>query len=286
VSPKPEFGMTALKWILLLALVGWGGIVALAYVAQRALMYFPERVRTPPAAAGLPEAQEIFLQTADGEKVIAWHVPPRGEQPLVLYFHGNGGALSWRADRFRTLIADGTGLVALSYRGYGGSSGSPSETGLIRDAEAVYEFAAPRYGTARLALWGESLGTGVAVALAAAHPVAAIMLDAPFTSAAAVGAAHYPFLPVRWLIKDPFYSDRRILDVRAPVLVIHGARDDVVPISFGEQLFALIPGRKQFVRFAAASHNDLDRYGAVQAVHEFLAKIFGEATSEPAQKIR
>jgi len=198
------------------------------------------------------------------------------------------GALALRASRFRALIADGTGLLALSYRGYGGSSGSPSETGLIRDAEAAYEFAAARYGTARLALWGESLGTGVAVALAAAHPVAAIILDAPFTSAAAVGAAHYPFLPVRWLIKDPFHSDRRILDVRAPVLVLHGARDDVIPIALGEQLFALIPGPKQFVRFADAGHNDLDHYGATQTVREFLAKTFGEAkaASEPARKVR
>jgi uncharacterized protein len=280
--------MTALKWILLLALVGWGGIVALAYVAQRSLMYFPEKVRTPPAAAGLPEAEELFLQTADGEKLIAWHVPPRGEKPVVLYFHGNGGALALRADRFRALIADGTGLLALSYRGYGGSSGSPSETGLVRDAEAVYEFAAARYETARLALWGESLGTGVAVALAATHPVAAIMLDAPFTSAAAVGAAHYPFLPVRWLMKDPFYSDRRILDVRAPVLVLHGGRDAVVPIAFGEKLFALIPGPKQFIRFPDAGHNDLDHYGAMQAVRWFLAETFAEAkpVSDPAQRVQ
>src|SRR5260370_34240102 len=244
-------------------------------------MYLPEKVRTPPAAAGLPEAEEVFLQTADGEKVIAWHVPPRGDKPLVLYFHGNGGALSWRADRFRALIADGTGLVALSYRGYGGSSGSPSEAGLIRDGEAVYEFAAARYQTARLALWGESLGTGVAVALAATHPVAAIILDAPFTSAAAVGAAHYPFLPVRWLIKDPFYSDRRILDVHAPVLVLQGARDDVVPTALGEQLFALIPGPKQFLRFPDAGHNDLDRYGAVQAVPEFLSFARATPVSDP-----
>src|SRR6266581_7688701 len=239
--------MLTVKWTLVGVVVGYTALLALMYVAQRSLMYFPEKVRTPPAAAGLPEAQEIFLQTADG-----------------------------------------AGLLALSYRGYGGSSGSPSETGLIRDAEAAYEFAAARYGTARLALWGESLGTGVAVALAAAHPVAAIILDAPFTSAAAVGAAHYPFLPVRWLIKDPFYSDRRILDVRAPVLVLHGARDDVIPIALGEQLFALIPGPKQFVRFADAGHNDLDHYGATQAVREFLAKTFGEAkaASEPARKVR
>jgi uncharacterized protein len=280
--------MLTLKWILLAGLVGYAGLLGLMYFAQRSLMYFPERVRTPPAAAGLPQAEEIFLQTDDGEKIIAWHVPPRGEKPVVLYFHGNGGALSWRADRFRALIADGTGLVALSYRGFGGSSGSPTETGLIRDGEALYRFAAGRYPITRLALWGESLGTGVAVALAAEHPVGAMMLDAPFTSAADAGAGHYPFLPVRWLIKDPFYSDRRIADVRAPVLVLHGARDDIVPIALGEKLFALIPGRKQFVRFADAGHNDLDQYGAIEAVHEFLAKTLGEAVAPagPVQGVR
>src|SRR5438552_11782039 len=114
--------MLTVKWTLVGVVVGYTALLALAYVTQRSLMYFPEKVRTPPAAAGLPEAEEIFLQTADGEKVIAWHVPPRGDKPLMLYFHGNGGALSWRADRFRALIADGTGLVALSYRGYGGPS--------------------------------------------------------------------------------------------------------------------------------------------------------------------
>jgi uncharacterized protein len=278
--------MTALKWILLV-IVGWGGIVALMYFAQRSLMYFPDKVRTPPAAAGLPAAEEVVLQTADGEKLIAWHVPPRGEKPVVLYFQGNGGGLALRANRFRALTADGTGLLALSYRGYGGSSGSPSETGLIRDAEAVYEFAAARYQTVRLALLGESLGSGVAVALAATHPVGAIMLEAPFTSAAAVAAATYPFLPVRWLMKDPFYSDRRIVDVHAPALVMHGGRDSIVPIALGEQLFALIPGPKQFVRFAEAGHNDLDQYGANQVVREFLAKTLGgdPGSSGPARKV-
>ena len=277
--------MTSLKWIVLLALVSWGGIVALMYFAQRSLMYFPDVARTAPAAAGLPEAQEIFLQTADGEKLIAWHVPPRGDNPVVLYFHGNGGALAWRASRFRPLVADGIGLLALSYRGYGGSTGSPSETGLIRDGEAVYRFAAERYEPTRLALWGESLGSGVAVALAAGHPVAALILEAPFTSAADVGARHYPFLPVRLLIKDPFYSDRRIVDVRAPALVLHGARDSVVPIALGEALFALLAGPKQFVRFADAGHNDLDQYGAMQSVREFLANTLGKAPTPPVQSV-
>ncbi len=280
--------MNTLKWLVIFTLLGYGAFVALLYVGQRALQYFPERIRTAPAVAGLPEAEEVVLDAADGERVIAWHVPPRGDKPVVLYFHGNGGSLRGRVDRFRDLTADGSGLVALSYRGYGGSSGAPTEVGLVNDALAAYAFTRARYPAERIVLWGESLGTGVAVALAAAHPVAAIILDAPFTSAAAVGAAHYPFLPVRWLIKDPFYSDRRILDVRAPVLVLHGARDDVIPIALGEQLFALIPGPKQFVRFADAGHNDLDHYGATQTVREFLAKTFGEAkaASEPARKVR
>ena len=123
--------MGTLKWFMLYALLGYGALVALLYVTQRSIQYFPERFRTAPAAAGLPQAQEVVLDTADGERVIVWHVPPRGNKPVVLYFHGNGGALRNRVGRFRALIANGNGLVALSYRGYGGPTGSPTEAGLI-----------------------------------------------------------------------------------------------------------------------------------------------------------
>src|SRR5262249_52889660 len=150
----------------------------------------------PPAVAGLPEAQEVVLDTADGERVIVWHVPPRADKPVVLYFHGNGGSLRGRVDRFRALTADGTGLVALSYRGYGGPGGTPTETGLINDALAAYAFTRARYPAERIVLWGESLGTGVAVALAAQQPVGHLILQSPFTSAADVGAHRYWFVPV------------------------------------------------------------------------------------------
>ena len=242
------------------------------YVAQRLLMYFPERLHTPPAMAGFPEAQEVALDTKDGERVIVWHLPPRGEkQPVVLYFHGNGGALRNRVDRFRALIADGNGLVALSYRGYGGSTGSPTEAGLIADAEAAYAFAAARYPTERIVLWGESLGSGVAVALGAGHRVGRIVLEGSFTSAADVGAAHaYRFLPVRLLMKDQFRSDLRIARVTAPLLFLHGGRDWVVPIALGERLYALANEPKQFVRFSDAGHEDADMYGAQNAVRAFL----------------
>src|SRR5215813_11506593 len=121
-----------LKWFVITLLVGYGAIAALAYFAQRSLMYFPERTRTAPAAAGFPQAEEIELTTSDGERVIAWHVPPRDDKPVVLYFHGNGGSLKLRAARFARIVDDGTGLLALSYRGYGGSTGRPSEAGLLR----------------------------------------------------------------------------------------------------------------------------------------------------------
>lgn len=265
--------MMTLKWLLIAVLAGYGGLMALMYLFQRSLMYFPDTTRHAPAAAGLPQAEEVQLTSSDGEYLIAWHVPPRGDKPVVLYFQGNAGALDLRANRFRWLISDGTGLVALCYRGYGGSTGKPSEGGLIRDAQAAYDFAIVRYPAKRIVLWGESLGTGVAVALAAERSVGGVMLDAPFSSAADVGAAAYPFVPVRWFMKDPFRSDLRIAKVAAPLLVLHGERDHVVPIRFGERLFALAREPKRMARLPGAEHADLDDHGAAKVVKEFLADL-------------
>jgi hypothetical protein len=220
---------------------------------------------------GFPQAEEVVLDTDDGEKIVAWHLPPKGDKPVVLYFHGNGGTLPVRVDRFQRIAAAGVGLVAIDYRGYGGSTGSPSERGLIEDARAAYAFAAARY-PGRIVLWGESLGTGIAVALAAERDVGGVILDAPFSSIADVGAAAYPFAPVRWLIKDPFHSDRRIARVHAPLLIRHGEGDAVVPIRFGERLFALANEPKRFERFAGEGHVITDERGGMDSVRAFLAE--------------
>ena len=262
--------MTTLKSLLILALLGYCGVLALMYVFQRSLMYFPDRVRTPPAAAGLPQAEEITLTSSDGERLVAWHVPPRGAKPVVIYFQGNAGGLNLRADRFRWLTGDGFGLFALSYRGYGGSTGKPTEAGMLLDAAAAYEFAAALYPARRIVVWGESLGTGVAVALAAEREIGGLILDAPFTSAGDIGASAYPFIPVRWFIKDSFRSDERIGRVKAPLLVLHGEQDRIVPIRFGERLFALANEPKQMVRFPSGGHVNLDDHGAPDAVRVFL----------------
>lgn len=262
--------MTFLKWFAIVALAGYLGLLALMYVAQRSLMYVPETLRTLPADADFAQAEEIVLTASDGVKILAWHVPPKDSQPVVLYFQGNGGALQHRVPRFKPLVADGTGLLALSYRGYGGSTGSPSESGFIADAIALYDYAAARYPASRIVFWGESIGGGVAIALAAQKPAAALILEAPFSSAADVGARTYPFAPVRLLMKDQFRSDLRIPNVKAPLLILHGAADRTVPIALGEKLFSLANEPKRFVRFPRGGHNDLDDYGALLTAQEFV----------------
>ncbi len=263
--------MTVLNWLVVIGAGGYLGGLALLFFAQRSLVFpIPETVRTAPEAAGLAEAEEHVLTTTDGEKVIVWHVPARPGHAVVIYFPGNGDFLAALAGHFRSISADGTGVVALSYRGYAGSSGRPSEQGVLCDAAAAYAFAAARYGAERIVLWGFSLGSGVAVAMAADRPVGKIILEAPYTSIADVAGSRFWFAPVRWLIRDPFRSDRRIARVTAPLLVMHGARDATIPIRFGERLFALAHEPKQFVRFPDGGHNDLASFGAIETARRFV----------------
>jgi uncharacterized protein len=257
--------------IAIAALCVYVGIASVLYAKQRSLMYFPDTAHVTPAQAGLPQAEEVPLTAADGVGSTAWHVAPQGDKPVILYFHGNGGALHYRVERFKRLIADGIGLVALEYRGFGGNSGTPSEHGLIADAEAAYAFAAARYPAKQIVLWGESLGSGVAVAIAAEKPVGRVILEAPFTSAAAVASIRYWYLPVRLLMKDQFHSDERIGKVTAPLLILHGFQDQTVPYAMGERMFELANQPKHIVKFLDGGHEDLDANGALHAVARFLA---------------
>jgi fermentation-respiration switch protein FrsA (DUF1100 family) len=263
--------MTVLKWLVVLVSVGYVGGLVVLFFAQRTVIFpIPQTVRTAPGAAGFPEAEEHFLTTADGEKVIVWHVPPTPGHAVVIYFPGNGDFLAGCVSRLRDITSDGTGLVALSYRGYAGSSGRPSEQGLLRDAAAAYAFTAVRYSADRIVLWGFSLGSGVAVALAAEQPVGRLILEAPYTSIVDIAASLVRLVPIRWLLRDRFRSDQRVARVTAPLLIMHGARDQTISIAFGEQLFALAHEPKQFVRFPEGGHNNLDGYGAIETVRRFI----------------
>src|ERR1700728_1397814 len=268
---RPRWLPRAMIAIAGVALCLYLGLAAVLYFTQRSLMYFPDTAHVTPEQAGLSHVEEVPLTTADGAHITVWHAPPVEGKPVVLYFHGNGGALHYRVARFQKLIEDGIGLVALEYRGYGGNSGSPSEAGLIADSEAAYAFAAARYSTSQIVVWGESLGTGVAVALASEKPVGRAILEAPFTSAAAVAKKQYWFMPVGLLMKDQFHSDERIGKITAPLLILHGFKDHVVPFAMGQQLFELAHQPKYIVKFLDGDHEDLDNNGALIAVARFLA---------------
>jgi uncharacterized protein len=208
--PREQQGEYRLKSSLAFLVTIYALAVVAMAIFQRRFLYFPDRRLTHPAEANMSGIEELRLTTDDGEMLVAWHLPPREGHPLIPYFHGNGGALVDRVPRFRMFAASGYGLLAISYRGYGGSTGTPTQIGLMRDGEAAYrEARAKGYDGDRIVLMGESLGTGVATALAATHEAAALVLDSPYSSAVDVAAAHYGVLPVRWLMFDQFRSSSR-----------------------------------------------------------------------------
>jgi fermentation-respiration switch protein FrsA (DUF1100 family) len=246
-------------------------IVALFYWRQSALLYPAGGSRTTAAQAGLSGFADVTLETPDGERLVAWYKPPEGSRSVLLYFHGNGGSLYERRFRARMLTEDGRGLLMVSYRGYSGSTGTPTETGLRTDARTAYDWLAGQIPPKRIVLYGESLGTGVALRLATEREVGGVILDAPYTSTADVAKHHFRFLPV-WLMRDQYRSVEYVLQIKAPLLVMHGERDGVIPIAFGERLFAAAPEPKRFVRLPGSHEENLEM-GGLGSVRAFLDEV-------------
>lgn len=267
--------MKMLIRLLAIALIAYLGLLALLFLRQRDLVFPRDPARADIAQAGLVGAQEVTLTAADGERLVAWVVPPRSGRPVILYFHGNAGNLGrpGRVGRFKALTEDGTGLLAVSYRGYGGSTGTPSEAGLHLDARAAYGAAAERFSAAQLIGYGESLGTGVVLKLAAEAPLAGLVLEAPYLSTLSVAQGVYPYVPVALLMLDTFRSDLAIGRVRAPLLVLHGQRDRVIPFAQGEALYGLANAPKRFLRFPKGGHEDLPAHGSLPEIRRFLADL-------------
>ncbi|MGO8801430.1 MAG: alpha/beta hydrolase [Roseiarcus sp.] len=248
-------------------------LAALA-LGQRKLLYFPSVAEVAPASVGLADAKILRVRTDDGETLLAWFVAPSAGKPLILYFHGNGEGLAARNVRFQWLTATGNGLLAIEYRGYAGSTGAPSERGLHQDAEAAYrEALALGAAPDRLVAMGESLGSGVAVALASRRQVGAVVLDSPYSSLVDIAAARFWMFPVRLLMHDQFHSDRLIARVSAPILMVHGTGDEVVPIASGEKLFGLANEPKDFIRVEGAGHLALG--SALPQTLEWIDRTFG-----------
>ena len=250
-------------------------LVAALYFAQRSLLYHPDTSPLEPERAGLPESALVETETEDYLTLKHFFVPPGDpEAPVVVVFHGNAGNAGDRAAKFTSLVAGGYGLFLAEYRGYGGNPGTPTESGLIADSESVLEWLnAEGFGEARLVLYGESLGSGVALALAQTRRVRAIVLEAPFTSIGDAAQQHYPFVPAKWLVKDRFDNLAKIRDIGVPILVLHGERDRVMPSSHGEKLAEAAP-RAALHLFPEAGHNDLFEHGALDRVLAFLRQVY------------
>ncbi|MCG6121426.1 MAG: alpha/beta hydrolase [Microvirga sp.] len=263
------------KRAVFVAVLVYLGAVGALFAMQRSLQYPAVDRITDVVEAELPGFEDVVITTEDGERLRGFWKAPEPGRALTLYFHGNGGNLWNRRNRVRALGEDGRGVLIVSYRGYSGSTGSPTETGLHADARAAWRFATERVEPARILIYGESLGTGVAVRLAAESDIGALVLDAPFASTADVAAMRYPFAPIRFLMLDQFRSIDVIAQVRAPILIMHGDADTVVPFSQGEQLFAAAPEPKRFARFPGANHSSLLEDGGfalVRAMQDALER--------------
>jgi fermentation-respiration switch protein FrsA (DUF1100 family) len=262
------------RWMIWLgaAVAAYALVIGLLYVGQRRMMYLPDGVRPDAAAAGVPELAAVTLTTADGLALLAWYRPPASDGPTLVYFHGNAGNLGDRAVKLRPYLDAGLGILLPAYRGYSGNAGSPSEAGLYADGRAALDFLAARgVAAASVVLYGESLGGGVAVQLATERAVGGVVLEAPFTSMAAAAQYHYPWTPARWLVRDRFDNLAKIARIHAPVLILHGEADGVVPVAMSRRLLAAANEPKAATFLPAAGHNDAHLHGLAAAVLSFIS---------------
>jgi fermentation-respiration switch protein FrsA (DUF1100 family) len=250
-------------------------VLVLLFFVQRSLLFVPSRQRPDLGQAGLgPAMRPIEIVTADGLPLLAWYQPPASNPgALLLYLHGNAGHIGHRGDRVRPYLDAGFGVLLAEYRGYGGNPGQPSESGFYHDTRAALDFLAQQGVTAeRIVLYGESLGTGVAVQMAVERGCAALVLEAPYTSVAAVAQGRYWMFPVRHLVLDKFDSLSKIGSVGCPLLIMHGERDRIIPIRYGRQLFEAASDPKEAKWFAEGNHTNFDELGGPAAVLEFLRR--------------
>lgn len=254
--------------VVIVAAIPYLAANAYLFAFQRDYVFKPSGELALPAGKGMSGVEVLTLTAADGTKLTGWYQPARPDRPTVLYFHGNAGNVSERASRFKRVVASGFGFLAVSYRGYAGSGGSPSEAGFFSDGLEIYDWLAAR--TENIVIYGESLGTATATYVASERPGRALILEAPFTAALDIAAATYPWVPVGLLMHDPFLSRDYMQRVDEPVLIVQGTVDEVVPLEQGKKLFDIAHEPKRFAVIDGGSHSDLWDRGLWPAALNFL----------------
>lgn len=266
------------------ATAGWVLLVLALFVLQRSILFQPDITRPDPLQGRAPEMAWVEASTADGLALKGWWHPAGSGRATILYFHGNGGNIGDRDGKARRLIDRGYGLLMAEYRGYGGNPGSPSEQGLLADGRA-WLAALERLGVpAREAvLYGESLGSGVVAALATETAAGGVVLEAPYTSIVDIAAARYWFVPVRHLVLDRFDTEHRLPRLKAPLLIIHGSEDRIVPVDHGERLYEVAVEPKRLARIEGGGHTDLFDRGALDALDAFVSEVVRSGTGRAGQ---
>lgn len=256
----------------LLALAGAYLLICIgARVLHRYFIYIPDGTRHAPEALGLLDVQEVTLTAPGGVKLIAWYAAADAGKPTFLYFTGNAGCAGTRVDKIKRIQANGYGVFMLNYRGYGGSGGWPSETKNVADAVLAYDWLHKRGIPADdIIAYGESLGTGVANQMALQRSLKALVLESPFTSAVEIGRQAWWFLPLQLIIVDQYRTIDYIGQVRAPLYIVHGARDNVIPVQHAREVYAAANDPKKLVIVPRGEHNNLYEHGAFEKVRELL----------------
>lgn len=260
----------AARLLLILVTLVYVGAVGWLYVRQDVFLYQPSGTLAAPDPTALPGLSVETIAMPDGATLTAWFRPPDRGRPTLLYFHGNSGNLGGRQSRFAEVIASGFGLLAPSYRGFRGSTGNPSEAALVADGQTLHDWLRARVD-GPIVLHGESLGSGVATAVAAERPVAAVVLEAPFTATLDLARERFPWVPSGLLMRDTFLTRERLPRVAAPVLIVHGTQDPATPVAHAERLFALGGDRRELALIEGGGHADLWRRGLWPRVLRFLA---------------
>jgi len=259
--------------------------VTCLWAFQRALIYSPDDVEYVPPSHYLMLAgvEEITVETVDGIELKAWYAPAPANRPTVVMFLGKGGSL--RSQRYRVaLFKDAQmGVLLLAYRGYSGNEGEPTEEGLYADARAALDWLESHDVHNRsIVIYGASLGTGVATAMAAEREYGALVLEAPYTSVVDVAAARFPIVPVDLLMFDRFDSLSRIDEIDEPLLVMHGDADRVIAQRFGRELFDAADGQKAGFWPVGVGHKDIFDRGGFEAARDFIeSSVQSERRSSP-----
>ena len=260
---------------LVISLIGIFALIGIvARLLHRYFIYIPDRTRVAPEDAGLSGVEEIVFKAADGTKLIAWHLPARAGKPTLLYFTGNSGNTACRAGKIATIGSDGYGVFMLNYRRYGGSEGRPTEARIAADAVSAYDcLRGQGVAPQDIVAYGESLGTAVATRLTLQRAVKALVLEAPFTSIVEVGKLLWKGFPLEIIMVDQYRTIDCIADVTVPVCILHGGRDEIIPLDQARRVFHKANEPKSMTVLPAAGHNDLFEKGAWEKVETFLENL-------------